>query len=166
MYLSVPSVYLILILPTHHGQCLDDDRSKRHGLTMHEYEIYSNRISRRGGNFGLFEQVGKNDGSLIDLAMTSVSFEEQKRQHSLRPEDNGRAERARIGGVGRPGTRYADTLQTRVSNPNRHLGRTPVDESLVDLTTSSNDEVILYQSATAIRYEFEGYNVFSLQIHR
>ena len=94
----------------------------------------------------MFEQVGKNDGSLIDLAMTSVSFEEQKRQHSLRPEDNGRAERARIGGVGRPGTRYADTLQTRVSNPNRHLGRTPVDESLVDLTTSPNDEVTLYQS--------------------
>ena len=29
---------------------------------------------------------------------------------------------------------------------NRHLGRTPVDESLVDLTTSPNDEVTLYQS--------------------
>ena len=84
---------------------------------MHKYKIYSNRISRKSGNFGLFEQVGKNDGPLIDLAMTSVSFEEQKRQHSLRPEDNGRAERARIGGVGRPGTRYADTLQTRVTNP-------------------------------------------------
>ena len=113
MYLVVLPFYLLFTSLSHLGECLGESHyeQQNHRRTSYDYEV--NAVPFLGRSSRHEQHVA----SLTDLSQSSVSFDEQSRQHSLRDEDIERAERASIGGVGRPDARSAETLQTQGCSP-------------------------------------------------